>query len=708
MQRRVLLEPHPMRNYDGIRKERRKPHLRDSMTFNGLRFQKTRWTLSRHREMALRICFIWFIVATTSKAEDEPPLEFVGPRPKAETQVTFERVDFGPTPLATDPDLEIRTFHIPAPRSLILSSDGYPLAINRVANRLTIRLAETAKTVDEAIRTVREVQSQIESFVPASAISDTEIGRHFTNRPGFPLALTGEIPRQTLRELSGKLPAGCGIKRFYLREYPQGELFAHLIGYVGVSLPDQHGPIGKVEYIWPPSEGRAGMEMSLDESIRGKDGQLLQLCDRDGNIVHQEVTEAPVPGETIVMSINLRMQRLSMERLVESGRPGAFVAVDADNGSILAMISYPSFDPNLFIGGISNTDYSALAGQIDAPLFDRAVTGAYPPGSTFKPIVALAGMESGAIDGIETLFPGPASLEIGGRTFKNWSSQGEGPMDVRYALVRSCNTWFYQAALQIGAAPIKSVSERLGLGAAPDLPLPSISPGNLPDSEFYSDPRSLANYAIGQGDVLTSPVQMAFAMAGIANGEFLPKARLILERRNPKTNATTETFHPSIQHYLKLNAEDVDIVRDGMWGVVNYSNGTAKGASMRNPVVYGKTGTSQWSTGGELRALAWFTGWVDARSPRIAFAAVTHSEGYEGLSGGRSAAPIASGVLRKLYAKPDEYAVTLPEGPTRNSPQIIAANPIVEVIPIDITPRRPLGKLFRFLFGGGPEKMPPP
>jgi penicillin-binding protein 2 len=274
-------------------------------------------------------------------------------------------------------------------------------------------------------------------------------------------------------------------------------------------------------------------------------------------------------------------------------------------------------------------------------------------------------------------------------------------MDVRYALVRSCNTWFYQAAQEIGAAPIKSVSERLGLGSAPDLPLPSISPGNLPDSEFYSDPRSLANYAIGQGDVLTSPVQMAFAMAALANGEFLPKARLILEKRDPKTNAVTETIPPAIQHYLKMKAEDVDIVRDGMWGVVNYSNGTAKGAAMRNPVVYGKTGTSQWSTGGELRALAWFTGWVDATSPHIAFAAVTHSEGYEGLSGGRSAAPIASGVLRTLYAKPDLYAVTLPEGPTREQPQIVASNPNPELlIPIDITPqRRPQGGLFRFLFG---------
>lgn len=669
--------------------------------FSGLKTPEPKMPFLRFRERGVRILFFWFVAASLSIGADETRLEFIGPLPKAETQVTFPSIDFGPTPVTTNPDLEIRTFRIPAPRSLILSSDGYPLAINCVGQRLTIRLAESAKTPEEAVLRVREAQSQIEAFHPTISISDIEIGRHFTNRPSYPLALTGEIPKQARRKLLLALPSACSIEPFYRREYPQGELFAHLIGYVGVSLPDQRGPVGEVEYLWPPSEGRAGMELSLEKAIQGKDGELLQLCDRNGNVVHQEVVEAPVPGETIVLSINLRMQRVSMERLAASGRPGAFVAVDADNGNILAMMSYPSFDPNRFIGGISNTDYSALAGQIDAPLFDRAVSGAYPPGSTFKPLVALAGMESGAINGIETRFPGPASLVIGGRSFKNWSSKNEGMMDVRYALVRSCNTWFYQAAQEIGAAPIKSVSERLGLGSAPDLPLPSISPGNLPDSEFYSDPRSLANYAIGQGDVLTSPVQMAFAMAALANGEFLPKARLILEKRDPKTNAVTETIPPAIQHYLKMKAEDVDIVRDGMWGVVNYSNGTAKGAAMRNPVVYGKTGTSQWSTGGELRALAWFTGWVDATSPHIAFAAVTHSEGYEGLSGGRSAAPIASGVLRTLYAKPDLYAVTLPEGPTREQPQIVASNPNPELlIPIDITPqRRPQGGLFRFLFG---------
>lgn len=621
---------------------------------------------------------------------------------EAVPKVQLSRIDHGPTPMTSLADWQLHTFRIPAPRSVVVSADGVTLAKNHIGKRLVCRLTEKAKTSEEAVARVRALAGEFSVGFPLLKIADEEVKRHFQDRPGLPLPVSPVIPGSFLCALEEVLPGDLALDSVYVRDYPEGELSAHLLGYIGVSLPDQHGPIGKVEYSFPPTEGRAGMEKSLDSEWRGRDGEVLRLIDPQGLVRHQEIVREAEPGDTVVLTIHMGMQRLAKRMLERSGRPGAFVAVDADTGDILAMVSYPSFDPNLFEGGISQVAYDALAKAEDAPLFDRAVTGAYPPGSTFKPFVALAGMDSGHIDGTHTLFSGPAGMVIDGRYFKNHSSTPEGLMDVRYALVRSCNTWFYQAALNMGATPIAEVSRRFGFGVAPELPLLSVAPGNIPDPAQYGDPRSLANFSIGQGQVLASPVQLAYAMAGLANGSYIPKPRLVRESVDPETGEAVKYIEPAVAHSLGLRPEDIDIVRDGLWGVVNHGSGTAGGASMRNPVVYGKTGTSQWATGGKMRYLAWFSGWVDAERPRIAFAAVTQGEGFETLSGGRSAAPIAAGVLRAVYDEPETYAVTLPEGPLRQVSGIVAAAPVPpEIVIEDLGPRTGIGGFFRRVFGGG-------
>jgi len=645
------------------------------------------------------------VFPAAEEAEKDPatsPIVPVTPAAPQETEIKVDSINFGATPMTALPDWTVKNFRVPAPRSRIVSSDGVTLAQNRVGKRLVLSLARTADSADAAVALVNGLRARFDEKVPLLTISEAEVRKHYEHRPWIPLAISPTLPDEALAILGDSLPAGSEVESVYVREYPEGELTAHLVGYIGVALPDQHGPVGRIEYAFPPSEGRAGIETTLDEQIRGTEGEVLRLYDPAGNLKHQEVVTEAKPGNTLVLSINLAMQRLAKEQLERSGRPGAFVAVDAETGDILAMVSHPTFDPNLFEGGITTEKFAALSDGKDAPLFDRAVTGTYPPGSTFKPFVALAGMDAGQIIGTETLFPGPPGLTIDGRYFKNWSTSSYGPMDVRFALVTSCNTWFYQAALNTGAGPISDVCARFGLGIAPALPLPSVSPGNIPKPEAYGDPRSLANFAIGQGQVLASPVQMAFAMAALANGEHVPQPRLIRETLDPKLGTLILRNQPRKASRLNLRPEDIDLIRDGMWGVVNNSSGTAGGAAMRNPVVYGKTGTSQWSVGGQMRSLAWFTGWIDAENPRIAFAVVTQGRGRETLSGGRSAAPIASGVLRKVYAEPETYAVTLPEGPLRERPVIIAASisAPVEEIPLEVESRR-RGGLLRFLFGGG-------
>ncbi len=611
----------------------------------------------------------------------------------SDREIRLERIEHGPTPLTTDPLMEVKRFIVPAARSLIVSREGETLAVNRVGQRLVVLLPEVADTAEAALRWVRALPQRVPVGLPLVPLGDEEVRRHFENRPRLPLVLSEELSGSIGDAGPWSLPEGCRLDPVYLRHYPQGELTAHLLGYTGVSLPDQHGPVAVEEFLWPPVEGRAGMEKSLDDLMRGVDGEILRMIDPRGRVLHQEVSREAMPGDTIVLSIRLTMQRLAMDGLKASGRPGAFVAVDADSGDILALVSSPSFDPNLFEAGISPEQYAALSSAREAPLFDRAVGGAYPPGSTFKPFVALAGMSSGTIRGETTKFAGPGEMLIAGRYFKNWNPSDEGLMDVKYALLRSCNTWFYQVALETGAAPITAMGARFGLGAAPELPLPSVAAGNLPDPATYDDPRSLANYAIGQGRVLASPVQMAFAMAALANGVQVPAPRLIQGRIDARTEELRHREEPRPASLLQLRISDVDLVRDGLWGVVNYRTGTAGVARMPVPDVYGKTGTSQWSNEGKQASLAWFVGWVDAFNPRIAFAVVTHGRDGERLSGGGDAAPIAAGFLKRVYAEPERHGVSLPEAPSRDDPVITLPESIVADRPLPGESELPLRDL---------------
>lgn len=611
-----------------------------------------------------------------------------------------ETIDYGPTPMTTIPDGHVLEVRIPGPRGLIVSREGVPLAQNEVRERLVVRLPPIAASSEEALRALRDLRERVGLHLPWFDVSKRRLRRHLEHRPWIPIPLTGTLSREEAATARRNLPPAAFLESVYVRSYPVGELTAHVTGYIGDSLPDQNGPIGKVEYAWPPLLGRAGIESELDESLRGEPGIVNRLYDADGNLLNQEIAANPRPGPTHVLSLNLALQQEAWNALEASGRPGAFVAVDADTGDILALVSYPSFDPNLFVGGIPESVYRKFAERDDAPFFDRAVLGEYPPGSTFKPFVALAGMEWGAIDGLQTRYSGPPAVLIQGRPFKNWSDTPEGMMDLRYAIMRSCNTWFYQAAILMGARPIADVSRRFGFGAKPDIPLPAVGAGNIPDPEVYRDPKSLANFSIGQGVVLASPLQMALSMSALANGAHVPRPRLVVEKLDPFDGSVVERIAPAAAHHLHLDPQEIEWVREGMWGVVNHGAGTAGRARLDTPVVYGKTGTSQWAEDAERRSLAWFTGWVDAENPKIAFAAVTQGRRYETLSGGRSAAPIAARILRSAYGDPESFAVTVPEGPSRPAPLLSAPEPALVEVPVNRRPLGGVGRFFRRLLGG--------
>jgi len=279
-----------------------------------------------------------------------------------------------------------------------------------------------------------------------------------------------------------------------------------------------------------------------------------------------------------------------------------------------------------------------------APLFGRAFQSAYPPASAFKPIVALTALNNGTVTKSSEIYC-PAAIRIGNHTFNNWSKTAEGSIDVRRALARSCNPWFYQVGIDVGPTAFLSLARRLGFGERSGLPLMGETPGLVPNDEWMlkNEKRRIldgdtANMSIGQGSLLASPLQVAQAMAGIANGGALPRLQLIMQIQDPRGRVIKATV-PERRNWLGLDPKAVEIVREGMNDVVDSGYGTGRSGSLSYTDLCGKTGTAQWNKTRNQR-LAWFAGFLPKDNPRYAFAVLYEGRPGEAVSGGKTAAPM--------------------------------------------------------------------
>jgi penicillin-binding protein 2 len=300
---------------------------------------------------------------------------------------------------------------------------------------------------------------------------------------------------------------------------------------------------------------------------------------------------------------------------------------------------------NSFIPGISNEAFKQLQEEPSQPLFGRAFQSAYPPASSFKPIVALAALNKGAVTENSTI-DCPAAIMVGRTVFNNWSRSPEGSIDVKRAIARSCNTWFYQVGIDIGPTSFLSLARRLGFGDKSGLPLIGETPGLVPNDEWmlkHEKRRILdgdtANLSIGQGSLLASPLQVAQAMAGIANGGALLTPRLISQIQDNRGRVVAAPL-PERKNTLGLSENDVMIVHQGMSDVVNSGGGTGRSAGIGYAEMCGKTGTAQWGPKSKNQRLAWFAGFMPRANPRYAFAVLYEGRPGEKVSGGRMAAPM--------------------------------------------------------------------
>ncbi len=547
----------------------------------------------------------------------------------------------------TRKDARTITLKIPAPRGQIVDRDGAPLAQNRVAYQIALQYPQFEKADRNYV--VNWARTRLDQLgkLAKNQISktDDELFSHYDDRRWLPLIVSGQLGDKQALELQSKLPSGLVLQPVYSRVYPEDGLAAHIIGYSGSVGKLPTGPINFNEPLWEETEGRSGLEKVFDQQLTGEPGMKRLLFDENGNKLLEEEAKRPLAGGTLVTTLDLKWQRLAEKTLRGGCRRGAFVVIDAVTGEVLVMASRPTFNLNDFIPGISEADYKALLDDPSQPLFGRAFQSKYPPASAFKPVVALAALNNGTVTEYSTVYC-PASLSIGNTTFRNWSKIPEGSINVKRALARSCNTWFYQVGIDVGPTAFLSLARRLGYGSLTGLPLISEARGLVPDNEWMlrNEKRRFlngdtANLSIGQGQLLASPLQVAQAMACIANGSVAPKLHLIRQVQDPR-GRVIKAETPERRDWLGLDKKAVRIVQDGMSDVVNGSGGTGRRGGLSYTELCGKTGTAQWGPKSKEQRLAWFAGFLPRDNPRYAFAVLYEGRPGETVSGGKMAAPM--------------------------------------------------------------------
>ena len=546
---------------------------------------------------------------------------------------------------------------IPAPRGQIVDRNGLPLAQTRVSYNLGVAFPTPLTFSDAEAKRFAEQQIILARSLTGRPISITEdqLLKHYKNRGVLPLIIAQDLKQFEVDKIKQANAPSLVLQPVYLRWYPQGDLAGHVIGYAGRSGKMPEKVIENNDLLWPDSEGREGLEQMFDDQLKGKVGQLNMSFDPSGRKASEQVVLPPVPGYNVVTTLDLNIQRMCEDALAKGCKRGALVVVDPNYGDILALASWPPINPNWFVPNISQADFDALRLNPDNPLIPRAYRSAYPPGSTFKTFVGLAAMQGGKIAPDDT-FNCPASMEIGNLTFRNWKKEGAGELNFAEALTQSCNTYFYQVGLRLGARPIYETAQSLGLGVRTGIPLASESNGRIPTDDYMLKvykrkfmPGDIANLSIGQGDTLVTPLQMAQAMAAIANGGTLLQMRLVQQVQSID-NAVVTAYDARARGAVPIDGKVMKAIRKGLIDVVNSGSGTAGRASLDHIIVAGKTGTAQWGPKNHERTAAWFTGFAPADKPRYAFSVLYEGEANNNdVHGGTFAAPIVGQVLKQLF-----------------------------------------------------------
>jgi penicillin-binding protein 2 len=564
----------------------------------------------------------------------------------------------------------IRIEPIPPPRGLILDRNGEPLALNRPAYQLEL-IREQTPDVDDTLarlvalgliqpedleRTRRTIKARraFDAVPVRLQLSEEELARFAVHRPDFP---------------------GVEIRPRLTRHYPHGGVGVHAIGYVGAISEKDQERIDESKYAGTTLIGKLGVERNFEEVLHGETGYQQLLVNAQGRRVDRVGLKSPelerrepIAGDDLLLTIDARLQEVAEQAL--GAQRGAVVAIDPSNGDVLAFVSTPTFDPNGFARGLTVPEYRALEDNIDRPLYDRALRGVYPPGSTIKPIVALAALEYGVVAPEDTKYcKGFWQFPNSSHRYRDWKKGGHGTVDMHKAIAQSCDTYFYAVSDRIGIDRMHDFLVQFGLGDKTGIDILGERDGLVPSKEWKKKafktramqvwfPGETVIAGIGQGYMLTTPLQLAHMTAtiGTRGQRFAP--RLVRAVRSSVTGQVRELPPRSLLPVQVKDPASWDVIIDGMVGVMS-PGGTAYRSQAGAPYqIAGKTGTAQVFTVGQnekykesevaerLRDHALFVAFAPSEAPKLALAILVEN----GRSGSGTAAPIARKVFDAYLA----------------------------------------------------------
>ncbi len=572
--------------------------------------------------------------------------------------------------LADDNRINLRL--LPPTRGLIFDRAGVPLAVNRQNYRVLLiseKTGNTEATLDrldvilglgdnERRRVMRELQRN-RSFVPVVVrenLTWDEVAQIEFNAPDLP---------------------GIAIDVGQLRDYPIAESFSHILGYVSAvtekELREDADPVLSLPGF---RTGKKGIENAFEKQLRGRAGNVQVEVNSVGRTIRELARTDGQTGANLVLTIDSQLQNFTYNRLKDQS--AAAVVLDVQNGDVLALVSTPGYDPNAFVRGLTNPEWQDLLNNPRTPLNNKAISGQYPPGSTFKLMTALAGLESGAITPA-TVLPCAGVIELGDTKFHCWLKGGHGSVNLNLGLAQSCDCYFYEVAKRAGVDKIAEIAQRFGLGQELGIEIPGEKPGLVPTRQWkqaslgqsWTQGETLV-FGIGQGYMQATPLQLAVMVARVANGGYAVTPRLL---RDPNAPASPQAARAAaLFPKLKIGADNLKQVVAGMDAVTNSQRGTAYGARIVDPemAMAGKTGTAQvkritqadrdagpkktadipWN----LRHHALFVAFAPVGNPRYACAVIVE----HGVGGASTAAPVARDILIECQKR--DPSATPPKG----------------------------------------------
>ena len=538
---------------------------------------------------------------------------------------------------------------IAPPRGTINDRNGIELAVN-IQNFQAMLIAEQCRQTDKLLQDLTPILNLSEDDIERIK---KDIAHH---RRFVPVKIKDNLSWEEVSTLminSNNFP-GLIIDEGLIRSYPFKQYTAHPLGYVGsVSEADLQKSDAPLLQVPGFKIGKAGFEKTYDEELRGKEGILTYEVNAYGRIMREMEKKEGKKGKDLDLTIDIRLQKAAYDAFGKES--GAAVVLDVHTGEILAFVSVPSFDPNLFVDGISIKNWNALLNDEKTPMTDKAIAGQYSPGSTFKIVVALAALEAGVIT-TQTKSFCSGKMQLGNHLFHCWKHSGHGHLNVIDAIKNSCDIFFYETALKLGIDKIAEMSRRLGLGQTYDIGLENQKSGVIPDKKWKKErlkqpwqQGETVIAGIGQGYVLVTPLQLATMLARVVNGGYAINPTFIKKENAPEPKK------------INIKKENLKIVKQGMFEVVNGVGGTATRARLKLKGIQmgGKTGTTQvrrislkeraqgirrdedlpW----KYRNHAWFMAYAPHDNPKYVVAVIAE----HGRSGSGVAAPIASKILEE-------------------------------------------------------------